>query len=99
MILEIAEFRVRPEQQAAFCEALKGAATTILAKSPGYLRHAILSCIETPARVVLHVEWESVEAHTVGFRQSPAFTDWRAVIGPFFAEAPQVEHFHLVASA
>jgi quinol monooxygenase YgiN len=43
--------------------------------------------------VVLQVQWASLEAHTVGFRQSPAFAQWREVIGPFFQSPPNVEHF------
>lgn len=48
---------------------------------------------------MLTVEWDSLEAHTVGFRQSPAFAEWRALIGPYFAEPPQVEHFDVLADA
>jgi heme-degrading monooxygenase HmoA len=99
MIVEIADFKVRPEQRAQFLQAITGAATTILAKATGYRGHRILACQESPGRVVLTVEWETLEAHTVGFRQSPAFTEWRAVIGPFFLEPPHVEHFDITFSA
>ena len=53
----------------------------------------------TPGRYVLLVDWDSVEAHTVGFRESAAFAEWRALIGPFFAKPPCVEHFHVAASS
>jgi hypothetical protein len=43
--------------------------------------------------------WDALEDHMVGFRQSPAFAEWRAIVGPFFAEAPQVEHFTLLAKS
>ena len=49
--------------------------------------------VETPDRFVLLVEWDSVEAHTVNFRQTDRFTEWRAAIGPWFAGPPRVEHF------
>jgi hypothetical protein len=42
------------------------------------------------------IYWQTLENHTVDFRGSPAFADWRAIVGPFFAEAPKVEHFELV---
>jgi hypothetical protein len=42
---------------------------------------------------MLRIEWATLEDHTVGFRGSPAFTQWRAQVGPFFATAPVVEHF------
>ena len=99
MIVEIADIRTRPEDKAAFAEAIQRAATTVLAKAGGYRRHQILACLETPGRFILHVEWDTLEAHTVGFRQSPAFTEWRAIIGPFFAQPPHVEHFDVVAAS
>ena len=99
MIVEIADFKVRPEQRAEFIQAMGGAARDILGKSTGYLGHRILACQESPGRVVLTVEWNTLEDHTVGFRQSPAFAEWRAVIGPYFAEAPHVEHFDVAASS
>ena len=99
MIIEIADFKVRPEQRDAFAQAITGAAATVLAKAAGYRSHRILACQETPGRVVLSVEWDTLDAHTVGFRQSPAFTEWRAIIGPFFLEPPHVEHFDVVAGA
>ena len=99
MIVEIADFKVRPEQRAQFLQAITGAATAYLAKSEGYRGHRILACQEAPGRVVLTVEWATLEAHTVGFRQSPAFTEWRAMIGPFFLEPPHVEHFDIAAGA
>jgi heme-degrading monooxygenase HmoA len=96
VVIEIADIRVRAEDKAAFAEAIARAATTVLAKAQGYKGHAIWACQETPGRFVLKVEWETLEAHTVGFRQSPAFGEWRAIIGPFFAQPPHVEHFDVV---
>ena len=49
--------------------------------------------IESTERYVLQIVWDTLEDHTVGFRQSPAFAQWREVIGPFFQSPPNVEHF------
>jgi heme-degrading monooxygenase HmoA len=98
MIIEIADIAVQPEDKDAFAEAIQRAARTVLARSPGYRRHIIFASHETPGRFVLQVEWDNLEAHTVGFRQSPAFAEWRAIIGPYFAQPPHVEHFDVVAS-
>ena len=43
--------------------------------------------------------WESLESHTVDFRESPAFAEWRAIVGGFFAGQPVVEHFKLLAKS
>lgn len=93
MIVEIADFRVNPQDHEEFGRALQHGVQTVLSKSQGYLAHSILSCIESPGRYLLTVHWNTLEDHTVGFRQSPAFADWRAIIGPFFVQPPQVEHF------
>ncbi len=98
MIVEVADFKVRPEDRDAFSEAITRAAATLLAKSAGYRRHQIMACQESPGRFLLTVEWDSVADHMVGFRESPAFTEWRAIIGPFFLQPPVVEHFDVVVA-
>ena len=50
--------------------------------------------IENPEDFLLLVWWDTLEDHTVGFRQSPAFTEWRAILGPLFAAPPAVVHHH-----
>jgi len=45
------------------------------------------------------IEWERLEDHTVGFRQSPAFTRWRELVGPYFASTPVVDHSQTVFEA
>ena len=97
MIIEVADFKVAPESRGAFSDAIARAARTVLAKAAGCRGHRILACRESPGRFMLIVEWDSLEAHTEGFRQSPGFAEWRAIIGPFFREAPHVEHFDVVA--
>lgn len=93
MIVEVADFKVEPAQHDEFGQALRTAANTVLSKATGYLGHTVLGCIETKGRNVLTVHWETVGDHTIGFRQSPAFADWRALIGPYFVQPPHVEHF------
>jgi heme-degrading monooxygenase HmoA len=72
-------------------------AIAVLAGSKGYLSYELRRSVETPNRYALRIEWETLEDHTVGFRGSPAFAQWRMYIGPFFAEPPVVEHFLPVA--
>ncbi|HSW04378.1 antibiotic biosynthesis monooxygenase family protein [Aquabacterium sp.] len=96
MILEGAVFHIPVAQQAAF-EAAFEQAQRVLARARGYLAHELQQCLEQPQRYLLLVEWESLEHHETGFRQSADFQHWRALIGPFFAEPPQVAHYQLVA--
>ena len=96
MILEIADIRIHPGQQAAFEEALKKATEIVLPKAKGVNGFKVNRCIETPERYILQIFWDTLEDHTVGFRQGPLFAEWRSCIGPFFAGPPLVEHFTLL---
>ncbi len=98
MIVEVVDFKIPPEQHQAFGPALKQAVASVLSKAAGYGGHSVLACMETPGRYVLTVHWATLEDHTVGFRESPAFAEWRALIGPYFAQPPHVEHFVVVDS-
>ena len=99
MILEIADIRVLPGQQAAFEEALQRALGTVASQAQGMLGWTVTKGIESPERFMLQIVWATLEDHTVGFRQGPLFAAWRAIIGPFFAQPPQVEHFELVGKS
>jgi len=96
MIAEIAEFFIRPGTQGEFDQALRRGVETIIANSPGFRRYEVQRGVESPERYVLVIEWDSLEDHTVEFRGSAAFAQWRALVGPYFAKPPQVEHFRRV---
>ena len=93
MILEVVDIRIQPGQQAAFEEAIARGVTTVIAKAKGYKGHTVRHSIETPERYLLQIQWATLENHTKDFRESPAFAEWRAIVGPFFAQPPAVEHF------
>jgi heme-degrading monooxygenase HmoA len=96
MIMEHADIRIQPGRQAEFDAAIKKGVETVIAKAKGYKGHRVVKGIESPERYVLMIFWETLENHTVDFRGSPAFQEWRAIVGPFFAGAPTVEHFDLL---
>jgi heme-degrading monooxygenase HmoA len=98
MIIEFALLTIRPGTESEF-EAAFPAAIGVLGGSRGYLSHELRRSMETPNRYALIVQWQTLEDHTVGFRGSPAFTRWRALIGPYVDGAPVVEHFEPVAGA
>ncbi|HSV79308.1 MAG TPA: antibiotic biosynthesis monooxygenase family protein [Ramlibacter sp.] len=99
MILEIADIRIHPGQQAAFDEAIERGLRSVISKARGCQGFKVNKGIETPERYLLQIFWETLEDHTVGFRQSPAFAEWRAIVGPFFAQPPVVEHFTLLTKS
>ena len=96
MILELADIRIPPGQNAAFEEAIERGLETVIHHAKGFQGYKVNRGIENAERYVLQIFWDTLEDHTVGFRQSPAFAEWRGVVGPFFAAPPVVEHFELV---
>ena len=92
MVLEHALIAVRPGSQEEFEAAITEARKVISAAS-GFRSFSLRRGVESPDRYLLLVEWESVEAHNVGFRESPAFAEWRSHIAPFFDGQPQVDHY------
>ena len=99
MILELADIRIHPGQQATFDEAIQRGLDTVIAKAKGFEGYKINKGIENPERYLLQIFWATLENHTVDFRESPAFAEWRGIVGPFFASPPTVEHFELLAKS
>ena len=99
MILEVADIRIHPGKQAEFDAAIRKGVETVASKAKGFRGYKVNKGIESPERYLLMIFWETLENHTIDFRQSPAFQDWRAIVGPFFAAPPAVEHFNLVAKS
>lgn len=97
MILELADIRIQPGKQAEFDEAIQRGIRQVISKAKGFRGFKVNKGMETTERYVLMIYWDTLENHTVDFRQSPAFQEWRAIVGPYFAGAPYVEHFSLLA--
>lgn len=90
-VLEVARFDITPGSEDDFVVAYAGV-RHVIEKSPGCRSVRMARGVESPSSFVLLVEWDTLEAHTEGFRGSPEFTTWRAAIGPYFASPPTVDH-------
>ncbi|MBC3883403.1 antibiotic biosynthesis monooxygenase [Undibacterium sp. LX40W] len=99
MILELADIRIHAGQQDAFDAAIIKGLTEVIAHAKGFRGYKVNKGIESPERYVLMIFWDTLENHTVDFRQSDAFVAWRTIVGPFFASAPVVEHFDLLGKS
>ncbi|ALC89137.1 antibiotic biosynthesis monooxygenase [Bacillus sp. FJAT-18017] len=95
MILEAVMLQVKEgmeaEYEKAFCEASK-----IISSMKGYISHDLQRCIEEEGKYLLLVQWESLEDHTVGFRQSNEYQEWKKQLHHFYDPFPIVEHFERV---
>jgi heme-degrading monooxygenase HmoA len=95
MILEVADIRIAPGKNAEFEVAIAQGLAIVMPRADGYLAHKVQRGIEAPERYLLMIWWQTLENHTIDFRQGPLFAEWRSYIGPFLALPPQVEHFEL----
>jgi heme-degrading monooxygenase HmoA len=99
MILELADIQIKPGHQQQFDTAIQHGVANVISKAKGFAGFKINKGIESPERYLLMIFWETLENHTVDFRESPAFQEWRGIVGPFFAAPPTVEHFTLLAKS
>ena len=91
MILEIAQIEVKAGMEAAFEEGVTKAAP-IFQRARGCKGMELQRSLEQPARYRLFVRWQALENHTVDFRGSADFQEWRKLVGHCFAAPPEVEH-------
>jgi heme-degrading monooxygenase HmoA len=99
MILELADIRIHSGQNQAFEEAIQRGVNEVIRHAKGFQGYKVNRGIESTERYLLQIFWDTLEDHTVGFRESAAFGQWRAIVGPFFAAPPVVEHFDLVSKS
>jgi heme-degrading monooxygenase HmoA len=92
MILEVAILDVIPGRELDF-ERSFSEAQKIISSMPGYLGHELKRSIEKPSRYILLVNWESLEDHTVGFRGSPQYQEWRGLLHHYYDPFPEVDHY------
>jgi heme-degrading monooxygenase HmoA len=92
MVLEVAILDVKAGESEAF-EAAFAQAQTIIASMPGYINHQLQKCLGNPQRYILLVNWQTLEDHTHGFRGSPQYLEWKALLHHFYDPFPVVEHY------
>ena len=95
MILEVAILDVIPGQEGEF-QAAFGTASSIISSMPGYVSHQLQRCLEIRNRFILLVHWETLDAHTIGFRGSEKYQEWKTLLHHFYDPFPTVEHYELV---
>ncbi|QPA31261.1 antibiotic biosynthesis monooxygenase family protein [Thermaerobacillus caldiproteolyticus] len=95
MILEAVMLQVREGMEEEYEKTFKKA-SSIISKMKGYIHHELQRCIEQKGKYLLLIQWETLEDHTVGFRQSPDYQEWKALLHHFYDPSPTVEHFQRV---
>ncbi len=96
MILEGASLYVKKGMELDFERAFRTASNIISAMN-GYISHELHRCIEIPGKYLLLVRWEKIEDHTIGFRQSEPYQEWKKLLHHFYGEPfPLVDHYEQV---
>lgn len=92
MILEVAMLQVKPGKANEFESSFRKA-SKIIAGMKGYIHHELHKCVETDNKYVLLVRWKTLKDHTVGFRQSPEYEEWKSLLHHYYDPFPTVEHY------
>jgi heme-degrading monooxygenase HmoA len=96
MILEVAVLDVIPSEANSF-ERDFATASLIISKMKGYHGHQLQRCLEVGSRYLLLVSWDTLEDHTIGFRQSAEYQEWKKLLHKYYDPFPRVEHYEMVA--
>jgi len=95
MILEAVTLYVKAGQTTEF-EASFRLASNIICKANGYIEHELQKCIEVENKYLLLIKWETLEDHTIAFRNSELYQQWKALLHHYYDPFPIVEHFNLI---
>jgi heme-degrading monooxygenase HmoA len=95
MILEVAVLKIKPEMSQEF-EIAFAEASQIISSMKGYVSHDLQKCLEIDNQYLLLVNWQTIEDHTIGFRQSREYQTWKKLLHHFYDPFPTVEHYQTV---
>lgn len=96
MITEIAVFDLKPGMENEF-EAGVMTAIPLFKRAKGLKEFRVHRSIEKPSRYRLLIKWETVENHTVDFRGSQDYQEFRKLVSHCYAAPPDVEHVQEIA--
>jgi heme-degrading monooxygenase HmoA len=95
MILEVAILQVKNGEEQNF-ERDFTIASQFIQSISGYVSHSLRKCIEEKSKYILLVDWEKLEDHTIGFRESEAYLEWRKLLHHYYYPFPVVEHYEMI---
>jgi heme-degrading monooxygenase HmoA len=95
MILEVAILIVKDGEQENF-EKDFVIAGQYISSIDGYINHSLQKCLEQPNKYILLVNWKDLESHTIGFRQSKQYIEWKKLLHHYYDPFPTVEHYQML---
>ncbi len=95
MITEAVMLQVKQGMEEDYEQAFKKA-STIIVSMKGYISHELQRCMEVKGKYLLVIRWETLEDHTIGFRQSKDYQEWKKLLHHYYDPFPTVEHFEAI---
>jgi len=92
MVLEVAILELKQGSAEDFEKSFRKASKIISAQK-GYISHELKKCMERTDKYILLVQWETIEDHEIGFRQSESYQEWKQMLHHFYEPFPVVEHY------
>jgi hypothetical protein len=96
MVLEVFVVEIHPGREADFEAVMGRGLRTVMSRAEGLQAWSFRRCVEVPGRYQVQIQWSSLEAHMVGYREGPIAPQFRALVMPFFAKPPDVQHFEVL---
>jgi heme-degrading monooxygenase HmoA len=98
MVVEYIRYTVPADRHGEFERAWDAAQVT-LRDAPECLAYEVSHGVEETDRYLVRIEWRSIEEHEQGFRHSPRFGQFLAVVRPFFEQIEEMRHYQPTAIA
>ena len=95
MVLEVAILNIKSGEEKNF-EKDFFTAGQFISSIKGYIKHSLQRCLEQNNKYILLVEWEHLEDHSVGFRQSSEYLEWKNLLHHYYDPFPTVEHYETI---
>ncbi len=94
MIVEYIRYSVKQSESDRLVQAYSRAGQ-VLQASPHCLGYEISRCQEDPSSFIVRINWDSLEGHTKGFRESPQFSKFFADVQPFYNDIQEMRHYEV----
>ena len=92
MVLEIIRYLIAGGREKQF-EIDYGKAAEFLDASPHCLKYTLARSNKEKNRYAMLIEWDSATGHLQGFRSSPDFGKFFALVKPYFNMIEEMEHY------
>ena len=96
MVVEYTRYKIDEKRRALF-ERVYEKAGEALGSSIHCLRYELSHCAEDPDRYILRIEWDSEEGHLKGFRASPEFKSFFALVQPYVKDIEEMRHYEVIS--